>query len=118
MPRKDGVSEVTKMDRINTHNMVEYIKTQPEFPFDAIDVEQSLDDVLNYFGLHPKLDEQERHEITRDLLPLALSAELAEMQRIADLSLTAGLDRVRNTRLPRQRPSISPAQFLEELHLA
>ncbi|VGO13690.1 hypothetical protein PDESU_02247 [Pontiella desulfatans] len=106
------------MDRYNTHNMVEYIKTQPEFPFDAIDVEESLDNVLCYFGLHPKLDEQERHEITRDLLKLALSGELAEMQRIVDLGLMSGIDHVRNTRLPRQRPSISPAQFMEELHLA
>lgn len=106
------------MDRFNTHNMVEYIKTQPEFPFDTIDVEESLDNVLNYFGLHPKLDEQERHEITRDLIKLALSGELAEMQRIVDLGLMPGLEHVRFTRLPRPRPSISPREFMEELHLA
>ena len=67
------------MDRFKMHNMMEHIKTQPEFPFDALDVEESLDNVLSYFGLHPQLDEQERHEITRDLLKLALSGELAEM---------------------------------------
>ena len=106
------------MDRYNTHNMVEYIKTQPEFPFDTIDVEEALDNVLGYFGLHPKLDKQERHEITRDLLKLALSGELAEMQRGVDLNLMPGLDHVRNTRLPRQSPSITLARFMEELHLA
>ena len=106
------------MDRYIVHNMVEYIKMQTEFPFDVIDVEESLDDVLGYFGLHPQLDEQERHEVRRDLLQLALSAELAEMQRIVDLGLMSGLERVRNTLLPRQRPSVSPSQFIEKLRLA
>lgn len=105
------------MDRYALHNMVEYIKTQPEFPFDVIDVEEALDDVLAYFGLHHKLDEQERHEIRHDLLQLALNAELAEMQRIVDLDHMAGLDRIRNTLLLRQRPSISPSQFMEKLRL-
>ena len=111
---------MTKMDKYVVHNMAEYIKTQPEFPFDAIDVEESLEEVLGYFGFHPQLECGERELLRKDLLQVALSAELAEMQRVVDLGLTSGLERVRDTlygrsRFLRQPPLVTPAQFMERM---
>jgi hypothetical protein len=86
------------MDRYKIHKTVEYIRTQTEFPFDGIDVEESLEEVLAYFGFHAQFDDEEREELRKDLLQLAVQAELAEMSRIVELGSTAGLDRVRDAR--------------------
>ena len=120
MPRTDGVSKVTKMDKYVMHNMVEYIKTQPEFPFDALDVEESLEEVLGYFGFHPQFEDGERELVRKDLLGMALSAELAEMQHLVELGLTSGLERVRDTLYGRARfvghpRSETPVQFVERM---
>ena len=110
------------MNQYAMHNMVEYIKTQAEFPFDALDVEESLEEVLGFFGFHPQLDEGEIALVRKDLMQMALSAELAEMQHMVDLGLTLGLDRVRDTpygqyRFPSQRRSMTAAQFVEKMRL-
>ena len=84
------------MDRYKIHKAVEYIRTQPEFPFDGIDVEESLEGVLAYFGLHPQLDEDEREVLRQELLPLAWADEETEMFRLAELSVSAGLEHVRD----------------------
>jgi hypothetical protein len=89
------------MNRNAIHNMVEYIRTQPEFPFDGIDVEESLDDVLGYFGLHPQLEDDERQQLREDLLQFALRDELAEVSQLAESELWAGLVLVRDD--PRER---------------
>ena len=69
------------MNRYKLHMVVEYIRTQPEFPFDVYDVEDDVQQVLAYFGLHPQLDDEERNELKRDLLELALASQLAEIER-------------------------------------
>ena len=84
------------------HNMVEYIRTQPEFPFDGIDVEESLDDVLAYFGLHPQLEDDERQQLREDLLQFALQDELAEVSQLAKSELWAGLVLVRDDQRARR----------------
>lgn len=80
------------MNRQQLHNIVEYIKTQSEFPFDALDVEESVDEVLSFFGLHPELDSMEREELRSELLRLAIEAELAEMARAVQLGPDLVLD--------------------------
>ena len=84
------------MDRYKIHKAVEYIRSRSEFPFDGIDVEESLDEVLAYFGLHPQLDEDERQQLRQDLLPLAWGDEEAEMSRLAELSVPSCLEHVRD----------------------
>ncbi len=72
------------MKKRKIHNIVEYIRTQTEFPFDGIDIDESIEEVLAYFGLHPQLDDNERFQIQQELLPLALQAELAEVAYLAE----------------------------------
>ena len=79
------------MDRYKIHKAVEYIRTQPEFPFDGVDVEESLDEVLAYFGLHPQLDDGERQVMREELLPLAWSAQEAEISLLAEETRLVGL---------------------------
>lgn len=55
---------------------------QDEFPFDVLDVEDSMDEVLAYYGFHPELDDQERQELKAGLTGLASAAELAEVARM------------------------------------
>jgi hypothetical protein len=117
MPRADGASKVTEMNKYVVHNMVEYIKTQAEFPFDALDVEESLEEVLGYFGFHPQLDVATREQLLADLLPLALGAELGEMQHLAESS-NAAETLCFPARVLGQHPRMSPAQFMEKMRLA
>lgn len=123
MPRADGVSKVTEMNQYAMHNMVEYIKTQPEFPFDLLDVEESLEDVLGYFGFHADLHECEREQLLQDLVPLALGSELAEMQHLVDASSTGAFESAGQPMgiwlkvLGRQPRSVSPGQFMEKMRL-
>ena len=72
------------MNRRKLNQTVEYIRTQAEFPFDVLDVEEDIEAVLAYFGLHPELDDEERSELLSDLYPIASAAELAEMFRLVD----------------------------------
>ena len=79
------------MNRYKLHTAVEYIKTQPEFPFDVYDVEDDVQQVLAYFGLHPQLDDEERNELKRDLRGMALANELAEIERVVVPSGTSAV---------------------------
>ena len=79
------------MDKYKIHKAVEYIRIQPEFPFDGVDVEDSVEAVLAYFGLHPQLEDDERAELMSELLPLAWAEEEAEMAYLAESSELAGL---------------------------
>ena len=71
------------MSRYKLYRIVEYIRTQHEFPFDVIDVVEDIEAVLSYFGLHPEIDAQERMELLHDLYPIASEAELAEIAEMA-----------------------------------
>ena len=79
------------MDKYKIHKAVEYIRTRSAFPFDGMDVEDSLEEVLSYFGLHPQLDEEEKQVLREDLLPLAWGAEEAEIAFLAEETRLAGL---------------------------
>ena len=110
------------MDRQIIHKTVEYIKLQPEFPFDVIDVEESVNDVLAFFGLHPELSAEERTEVRRELVKKARSAELAEVSRLVELGAECPLSRVMARlrpyrRTPYSEPSVSAGGFVQKMRL-
>ena len=67
------------MNKNKLNYVVEYIKTQPEFPFDVLDVEDGVESILAYFGFHPELDDDERGELKREFAGMAVEDELAEI---------------------------------------
>jgi len=67
------------MNKNRMHCVIEYIKTQPEFPFDVLDVEDGVETVLAYFGLHPELDDEERGELKREFIEMAARSEMGEI---------------------------------------
>ena len=81
-------------------NIVEYIGSQGVMPFDVIDIEESLDEVLAYYDLHPEFEHLQFMELRKELVKVALKAELAEMARIIDLGVTSGIDRVKRRLYP------------------
>lgn len=108
------------MDRYIIHNTVEYINHQPEFPFDVSDVEESLGDVLAFFGLHPNLSSEEEAEIKKELQKRALNAELAEMSRLmesgGDCYLTQVMAKLRPyCSVPFREPSVSAGEFVQRM---
>ena len=109
------------MDQYVIHSMVEYIDSRDEFPFDCVDVEESFEDVLAFFGLYPQLSQDEEHEVKRRLLQKALAGELAEMSRLVELGYDCPLSRILLRLHPyRHRPekarSMSPAEFVDKMH--
>ena len=72
------------MNPFEMHRMVEFIRAQTEFPFDVLDVEESLEHVLGFFGFHPELDGDSQRVLRRDLVPIALAAELGEVARLSE----------------------------------
>lgn len=92
------------MDRYKIHKAVEYIRTQPEFPFDGIDVEESLEEVLAYFGLHPQLDDEEFEVLRQELLPMAWADEESEVSRLAEAFASSGLEHLRDDSKKRRCP--------------
>lgn len=66
------------------HKAIEYIKHQQDFPFDATDVEERLEEVLDHFCVKEFFSSEEEAILIKDLLPLGIAAELAEIIRQAD----------------------------------
>ena len=64
------------------HQIIEYLLAQLEFPFDSIDVEESLDEVLTHFGIDETFTADETAEIQRHILPRGISFQIREMQRL------------------------------------
>lgn len=84
--------------------IVGYIKERPEMPFSALDVEQSLEEVLAYFDLHPDLSVTEFRELKKELVKLTLKAEMEEMMRMLDTGVSSGMDRVMRRLFPGGAP--------------
>lgn len=67
------------MNNYQIHCIVEYIRMQDEFPFDVLGVEESVDEVLAYFGFFSQLTEGDKAELRSELTRLAEASEWAEM---------------------------------------
>lgn len=97
------------MNTYKLHCIIEYIKTQPEFPFDVLDVEDGVETVLAYFGLHPELDDEERGELRRELEEMAARSELAEIAATVTLLEGHYVGLVDET--------VDPVLLIEEAHM-
>ena len=64
------------------HRVIEYIKAQTEFPFDTIDVEAALEEVLKHYGFIDEFTAAEQDEIKQCLLPLGQESQMREVMRI------------------------------------
>ena len=75
------------MNQQKVNRIVEYVRTQHEFPFDASDVEENVQDVLAYFSVVTLLDDEELAEIRDEFLRFGLDAEVAEIARLVEQDL-------------------------------
>ena len=122
-PQKTGVKRWSKMNRYRLNGIVEYIRMQDEFPFDVLDVEENLDEVLGYFGLYPKLDEAERAELRTALESMAAEAEWIEIARLVSQEQERELNWMDPRaecpevllRIHRQAKSVAPGEWLAGL---
>jgi len=111
------------MNRYRMNSMVEYIRMQDEFPFDVLDVEENLDEVLAYFGFFAQLTEDGAAEIRTALADIAGAAEWAEMTRLVgqeDDQLMEWADPKGECRdvfllIHHRRKSVPPEEWLESL---
>ena len=108
------------MNKRMVHNMVEYINQQPDFPFDCIDVEESVEQVMVFFGFAPETGPEERQEVKRELLKKARAAEMAEIARLVemgtDCELTPIMDKLRPYRRGRREESSTDAgEFVQRM---
>ena len=77
------------MNKYKIHCIVEYIRMQDEFPFDVFGVEETLDEVLAYFGFFAQLTEADREELRSELGKLAEETEWTEMAYLVEQQVTA-----------------------------
>lgn len=73
---------MSEMNARKLNYIAEYVRTQEEFPFDLLDVEENLDGILGYYGFFPALDESDRYELRKAFDEIAEDAEWAEMARL------------------------------------
>lgn len=110
------------MNSYRLNGIVEYIRTQSEFPFDVLDVEDGLEEVLAYFGFHADLDDQERTELRAALGEMAGEAEWAEIARVVSEEQQRALSWVGERpcpevmiRIHRRPKSVAPGPWMEGL---
>lgn len=73
---------MNKMNCLKLNRIVEYIRQQGAFPFDVIDVEERLNEVLFSFGIFGDFGADEQQILKKDLTAIALQEEFAEMERL------------------------------------
>ena len=97
-------------------NVVEYIAGMKDMPFDAVDIQESLEEVLAHYGLYPELSGSERDKLKDALMRMVLKKELRRMIEVLDLGVTSGLERIGTKLYPglfddRRRRQASARQF-------
>lgn len=98
-------------------NVVGYIEGMEDMPFDAVDIQESLEEVLAHYGLHPDLSNSESDILKDALLRMVLKRELRRMIDVLDLGVTSGLERVGSKLYPglfetRHRRQVSGRQYM------
>ena len=73
--------------KIRIHQLVEYIKQDPEFPFDTHD---ELDEILEYYEITTPADPELSKAIESEIAAIAEAAQSSEITRVA----LAEVDRV------------------------
>lgn len=77
--RKKPREEQTKMEteqKIRIHQLVEYIKQDPEFPFDTHD---ELEDILDYYEISRALEPDGKKVLAEELKVIAQAAQTREI---------------------------------------
>ncbi len=75
------------MNRLKLHGIVEQIRAQPGFAFDVEDVEENLNEVLDFFGVGGVFSADETDILRQEMMDLALGAEFAEAVRMTDMEV-------------------------------
>lgn len=78
------------MYSFKVHAIVEYIKTQGQFPFDVEDVAEDLSHVLGFYEVLETLSTTEEGILKEDLTTLAYEVQDAEVARLVELDQPAG----------------------------
>lgn len=74
------------MNRNKLHRVVEWIRSQTDFPFDAADVEENVTAVVAHFGFTKDFTPEELDVLRNELVPLGLATEFGEVARLLDQS--------------------------------
>ena len=69
------------MKNMKLHYMVEYMKSEKDFPFDVEDIENEIHMVLSWFGILEHFNAEELAILKKDLSQIALKQEYREMTR-------------------------------------
>ena len=75
------------MNRLKIDKVVAYIRSQAEFPFDLLDVQDEFSKVLGYYSLHGHLNWKEQDVLQDELLKFAEIAQTVEMTRMVHRKL-------------------------------
>ncbi|MBD3181495.1 hypothetical protein GF312_04330 [Candidatus Poribacteria bacterium] len=86
------------MNRI--HNIIEYIRSCGDFPFDTDHVLGKLNDIIFSYGIVCILDSGEYYMLMEELLDLAIRSEIREAVRWANWQLQCGQDSGIDYRIP------------------
>ena len=71
------------IDRYKIHNIVEFIK-KFNFEFEVVEVEEDLQQILNYYDfIDVELTSEEHRLLVDELIPLAEQFEFREAQHLA-----------------------------------
>ena len=64
--------------QVQIYRAVEYIRQDPEFPFDTHD---DLEEILNYYGVDLELSVEEKKLLMEEVKKIAEEAQAAEIER-------------------------------------
>lgn len=66
--------------QLEMHRAIEYIKQDPEFPFDTHD---DPEEVLEHYGISLDLDEEERQLLIKEIRKIMAAAQNREVAQLA-----------------------------------
>ena len=76
------------MNPLKLHCIIEYIREQPDFPFEAEDVDEDLMGILSHYGFEIlTLTTEETEELRRELRRSAWAEQDREVIRLVEQSL-------------------------------
>lgn len=64
--------------QLQIYRIIEYIRQDPEFPFDTHD---DPEEILNYYGIDLELSKEEKNLLVGEVMRVAEEAQAAEIER-------------------------------------
>jgi len=71
--------------QLQIYRIVEYIRQDPEFPFDTHD---DLEEILNYYGIDFELSTEEKNLLVVEISRIAEEAQAIEIMKLVTSDLT------------------------------